>query len=117
MFIAQLDHPRFADYDLSSLRTGIMAGSPCPVQVMKRVIERMHMSAGGIFYGMTETSPVSTPTAVDERVEKRVSSVGRVGPHLEVRIVSPEHGGVVARGETGELCTRGYSVMTGYWND
>ena len=117
MFIAQLDHPRFADYDLSSLRTGIMAGSPCPVEVMKRVIDLMHMSEVGICYGMTETSPVSTQTAHDDPVEQRVGSVGRVHPHVEIRIVDPEGGATVARGEHGELCTRGYSVMAGYWND
>jgi fatty-acyl-CoA synthase len=117
MFIAQLDHPRFADYDLRSLRTGIMAGSPCPVEVMKRVIDRMHMSEVGICYGMTETSPVSTQTAFDDSLEKRVGTVGRVQQHLEVKIVNPGSGETVARGESGELCTRGYSVMTGYWND
>jgi fatty-acyl-CoA synthase len=117
MFIAQLDHPRFADYDLSSLRTGIMAGSPCPVEVMKRVIEQMHMSEVGICYGMTETSPVSTQTAHDDPLDKRVGSVGRVHPHVEVKIVDPEGGATVARGDPGELCTRGYSVMAGYWND
>jgi fatty-acyl-CoA synthase len=117
MFIAQLDHPRFGDYDLSSLRTGIMAGSPCPVEVMKRVMELMHMSEVGICYGMTETSPVSTQTAFDDPVEKRVGSVGRVHPHVEVKIIDPESGATVARGDPGELCTRGYSVMAGYWND
>jgi fatty-acyl-CoA synthase len=117
MFIAQLDHPRFADYDLTSLRTGIMAGSPCPVEVMKRVMELMHMSEVGIAYGMTETSPVSTQTAHDDPVEKRVGSVGRVHPHVEVKIIDPEGGAIVARGDPGELCTRGYSVMAGYWND
>jgi fatty-acyl-CoA synthase len=117
MFIAELDHPSFAEFDLSSLRTGIMAGSPCPVEVMKRVIERMHMSEVGIAYGMTETSPVSTQTAVDDPIEKRVGTVGRVGPHLEVKVIDPESGATVARGEPGELCTRGYSVMLGYWED
>ncbi|HEX3833307.1 MAG TPA: AMP-binding protein [Solirubrobacteraceae bacterium] len=117
MFIAELNHPRFEEFDLESLRTGIMAGSPCPVEVMKRVIERMHMSEVGICYGMTETSPVSTQTAVDDPIQKRVGTVGRVGPHLEVRVASPETGETVARGETGELCTRGYSVMIGYWDD
>jgi fatty-acyl-CoA synthase len=117
MFIAQLDHPRFADFDLSSLRTGIMAGSPCPVEVMKRVMELMHMSEVGICYGMTETSPVSTQTAHDDPVDKRVGSVGRVHPHVEVKIIDPEGGATVARGDPGELCTRGYSVMAGYWND
>jgi len=117
MFIAELDHPRFDEFDYSSLRTGIMAGSPCPVEVMKRVIERMHMSEVGICYGMTETSPVSTQTAVDDPISKRVGTVGRVGPHLEVKVVSPEDGSTVPRGEPGELCTRGYSVMLGYWED
>jgi fatty-acyl-CoA synthase len=117
MFIAELNHPRFDEFDLESLRTGIMAGSPCPVEVMKHVIERMHMSEVGICYGMTETSPVSTQTAVDDPVEKRVGTVGRVGPHLEVRVASPETGETLACGETGELCTRGYSVMIGYWED
>jgi fatty-acyl-CoA synthase len=117
MFIAQLDHPRFRDYDLSSLRTGIMAGSPCPVEVMKRVMDLMHMSEVGICYGMTETSPVSTQTAYDDPVDKRVGSVGRVHPHVEIKIVDPEGGATVARGDPGELCTRGYSVMAGYWND
>jgi fatty-acyl-CoA synthase len=117
MFIAELDHPRFAEFDLSSLRTGIMAGSPCPVEVMRRVIERMHMTEVGIAYGMTETSPVSLQTAVDDPVEKRVGTVGRVGPHLEVKIVDPEDGSTVQRGTAGELCTRGYSVMLGYWED
>ncbi len=117
MFIAQLDHPRFGDYDLSSLRTGIMAGSPCPVEVMKRVMDLMHMSEVGICYGMTETSPVSTQTAHDDPLEKRVGSVGRVHPHVEVKIVDPEVGATVAQGDPGELCTRGYSVMAGYWKD
>ena len=117
MFIAQLDHPRFADYDLSSLRTGIMAGSPCPIEVMKRVIERMHMSEVGIAYGMTETSPVSTQTAFDDPLSKRVGTVGRVHPHVEIKIIDPRDGETVARGLSGELCTRGYSVMSGYWND
>ena len=117
MFIAQLDHPHFADHDLSSLRTGIMAGSPCPIEVMKRVIERMHMREVGIAYGMTETSPVSTQTAFDDPLEKRVGTVGRVHPHVEIKIVDPADGETVARGVSGELCTRGYSVMGGYWND
>ncbi len=117
MFIAQLDHPRFADFDLSSLRTGIMAGSPCPIEVMKRVIERMHMSEVGIAYGMTETSPVSTQTAFDDPLGKRVGTVGRVHPHVEIKVIDPDHGETVARGLSGELCTRGYSVMSGYWND
>ncbi len=116
MFIAQLDHPDFAKYDLSSLRTGIMAGSPCPIEVMKRVIERMNMREVTIAYGMTETSPVSTQSAVDDSVERRVSTVGRTQPHLEVKIVGID-GRIVPRGASGELCTRGYSVMSGYWND
>ena len=117
MFIAQLDHPRFDEFDLSSLRTGIMAGSPCPVEVMKRVVERMHMSEVSIAYGMTETSPVSTQTTHDDPLDKRVGSVGRVHPHVEIQIVDPLEGGTVQRGEPGELCTRGYSVMAGYWED
>ncbi|TDC86585.1 AMP-binding protein, partial [Saccharopolyspora aridisoli] len=115
MFIAELDHPEFDSFDLSSLRTGIMAGSPCPVEVMKQVIDRMGMSEVAICYGMTETSPVSTQTRADDSLERRVSTVGRVGPHLEVKIVDPASGQTVARGEPGELCTRGYSVMLGYW--
>jgi len=116
MFIAQLDHPRFAEFDLHSLRTGIMAGSPCPIEVMKRVQAQMHMHQVTIAYGMTETSPVSTQSAVDDPLDKRVSTVGRVQPHLEVQIVD-EQGQLVAFGTTGELCTRGYSVMLGYWGD
>ena len=115
MFIAELNHPDFASFDLSSLRTGIMAGSPCPVEVMKQVIDRMGMAEVSICYGMTETSPVSTQTRADDSVERRVSTVGRVGPHLEVKVVDPETGLTVPRGEPGELCTRGYSVMLGYW--
>jgi fatty-acyl-CoA synthase len=117
MFIAQLEHPRFGDYDLTSLRTGIMAGSPCPVETMRRVMSEMHMEEVTICYGMTETSPVSTQSATDDPVDKRVGTVGRVHPHVEVKIVSPETGQIVARGEPGELCTRGYSVMLGYWNE
>jgi fatty-acyl-CoA synthase len=116
MFIAELSVPGFADYDLSSLRTGIMAGSPCPVEVMKQVIGRMGMTEVGICYGMTETSPVSTQTRADDSLDRRVSTVGRVGPHLEVKVVDPETGRTVPRGIPGELCTRGYSVMLGYWN-
>ena len=116
MFIAELSVPGFADYDLSSLRTGIMAGSPCPVEVMKQVIERMGMAEVGICYGMTETSPVSTQTRADDSLDRRVSTVGRVGPHLEVKVIDPETGRTVSRGTPGELCTRGYSVMIGYWN-
>jgi fatty-acyl-CoA synthase len=117
MFIAMLDHEDFASFDLSSLRTGIMAGSPCPIEVMKKVVERMHMSEVAICYGMTETSPVSTQTRVDDPLERRVGTVGRVGPHVEVRVIDPASGLVVQRGVAGELCTRGYSVMLGYWED
>src|SRR5437667_130348 len=117
MFIAELDHPDFETFDLSSLRTGIMAGSPCPVEVMKQVVSRMHMDEVTIAYGMTETSPVSTQTVPEDSLEHRVSTVGRVHPHVEVKIVDPETGRVAERGTPGELCTRGYSVMTGYWND
>jgi fatty-acyl-CoA synthase len=115
MFNAELALPDFESYDLSSLRTGIMAGSPCPVEVMKQVIERMGMTEVSICYGMTETSPVSTQTRRDDSLDRRVSTVGQVGPHLEVKIIDPETGYTVPRGETGELCTRGYSVMLGYW--
>jgi fatty-acyl-CoA synthase len=117
MFIAMLDDPAFDDYDLRSLRTGIMAGSPCPVEVMRRVIELMHMGEVGIAYGMTETSPVSTQTTADDPLEMRVGSVGRVHPHVEIKVIDPGTGETVARGEPGELCTRGYSVMAGYWED
>ena len=117
MFIAELDHPDFDAYDLTSLRTGIMAGSPCPIEVMKQVIDRMHMEQVTICYGMTETSPVSTQTAAADSLEKRTQTVGRVHPHLEVKLVDPVTGAVVPRGEPGELCTRGYSVMAGYWNE
>jgi fatty-acyl-CoA synthase len=116
MFIAQLDHPDFAKFDLRSLRTGIMAGSPCPIEVMKKVQSHMHMGEVTIAYGMTETSPVSTQCATDDPVERRVSTVGQVLPHIEIKIVDAE-GRAVPRGETGEFCTRGYSVMKGYWND
>ena len=116
MFIAELNDPDFESYDLSSLRTGIMAGSPCPVEVMKQVADRMGMTEVTICYGMTETSPVSTQTRADDSLERRVSTVGRVHPHLEVKIVDPETGATLPRGEPGELCTRGYSVMLGYWN-
>jgi fatty-acyl-CoA synthase len=116
MFIAQLDHPEFSKFDLKSLRTGIMAGSPCPIEVMKRVQSQMNMSEVTIAYGMTETSPVSTQCATDDPVERRVSTVGQVLPHIEIKIVDTE-GKAVPRGETGEFCTRGYSVMKGYWND
>ncbi|HVR53684.1 MAG TPA: AMP-binding protein [Pseudorhodoferax sp.] len=117
MFIAELDHPRFAEFDLSSLRTGIMAGSPCPIEVMKRVVEQMHLSEITIAYGMTETSPVSCQSSTDTPLAKRVSTVGQVQPHLEVKIVDPASGALVPRGQSGELCTRGYSVMHGYWGD
>lgn len=116
MFIAELDHPRFGEFDLSSLRTGIMAGSPCPIEVMKRVQAQMNMTEVTIAYGMTETSPVSTQSSTDDPLERRVATVGRVQPHIEVKIVDAE-GRIVPRGVTGEFCTRGYSVMRGYWND
>ena len=116
MFIAMLGHPEFGRFDLSSLRTGIMAGSPCPIEVMRQVIDRMHMPQVTIAYGMTETSPVSFQSGVDDPPEVRVATVGRVQPHLEVKIID-EAGRVVPRGATGELCTRGYSVMIGYWDD
>jgi fatty-acyl-CoA synthase len=120
MFIAELDHPDFASYDLSSLRTGIMAGSPCPIEVMRKVIERMHMAEVTICYGMTETSPVSTQTGADDELDLRVGTVGRVHPHVEIRVAGvggPESGRTLARGETGEFQTRGYSVMLGYWEE
>ena len=117
MFIAELDHPRFAEFDLSTLRTGIMAGSPCPIEVMKRVQRDMHMDEVTIAYGMTETSPVSCQSSTDTPLDKRVATVGLVQPHLEVKIVDPESGALVPRGATGELCTKGYSVMQGYWDD
>ncbi len=117
MFIAELDHPRFAEFDLSTLRTGIMAGSPCPIEVMKRVVRDMHLEQITIAYGMTETSPVSCQSSTATPLDKRVSTVGTVQPHLEVRIIHPETGAVVPRGTSGELCTRGYSVMHGYWGD
>ncbi|PKH40945.1 fatty-acyl-CoA synthase [Nocardioides alpinus] len=117
MFIAMQNHPTFAEHDLSTLRTGIMAGSICPVEVMKRCINDMHMSEVSIAYGMTETSPVSTQTRADDDLDRRTASIGRVHPQLEVKIVDPVTGETVLRGQTGELCTRGYSVMVGYWND
>ncbi len=116
MFIAELDHPRFAEFDLSSLRTGIMAGSPCPIEVMKRVVADMNMAEVTIAYGMTETSPVSFQSSTDDALERRVSTVGRVHPHVEVKVID-EDGRVVAPNEKGELLTRGYSVMQGYWGD
>jgi fatty-acyl-CoA synthase len=117
MFIAELGHPRFAEFDLSSLRTGIMAGSPCPVEVMKQTISAMNMTEVTICYGMTETSPVSTQTGADDSIDRRVGSVGRVHPHVEIQVIDPDTGALVERGAPGEFCTRGYSVMTGYWND
>jgi len=116
MFIAELEAPEFDQFDLSSLRTGIMAGGPCPAEVMKRLIEKMHMSEITIMYGQTETSPVNHMTAIDAPIDKRCETVGKVGPHQEIKIVD-ENGKVVALGEKGELCCRGYSVMQGYWND
>jgi fatty-acyl-CoA synthase len=116
MFIAELDHPDFAKFDLSSLRTGIMAGAPCPIEVMRRVNEQMNMREVTIAYGMTETSPVSFQSATDDPLERRVSTVGRIHPHVEVKVVDLE-GRVVPRGERGELCTRGYSIMLGYWDE
>ncbi len=117
MFIAELAHPDFGRFDLSSLRTGIMAGSPCPVEVMKQTIADMHMEEVTICYGMTETSPVSTQTGADDAIDKRVGSVGQVHPHVEVEVIDPSTGLVVERGVAGELCTRGYSVMLGYWEE
>ncbi|CAL9573917.1 AMP-binding protein [Streptomyces sp. enrichment culture] len=117
MFIAELNLPDFAAYDLSSLRTGIMAGSPCPVEVMKRVVSEMNMAEVSICYGMTETSPVSTQTRRDDDLERRTGTVGRVLPHVEVKVVDPVTGVTLPRGEAGELCTRGYGVMLGYWDE
>ena len=116
MFIAELDHPQFAEYDLGSLRTGIMAGAPCPVEVMKEVVERMHMRQVTIAYGMTETAPISFQSSMDDPIDRRVSTVGRIQPHLEVKIVD-DACRIVPRGVKGELLTRGYSVMRGYWGD
>jgi fatty-acyl-CoA synthase len=117
MFIAELDHPRFKEFDFGSLRTGIMAGSPCPVEVMKKVQTVMHIPEMTIAYGMTETSPVSTQCTTDDPLERRVSTVGRVHPHVEIKIIDPESGAVVPRATPGELCSRGYIVMRGYWNN
>jgi fatty-acyl-CoA synthase len=117
MFIAELEHPRFGEFDLSSLRTGIMAGSPCPVEVMKKVQTDMHMPEVTICYGMTETSPVSFQSSTDDPIDKRVSTVGRIHPHVEAKVIDPDSGRVLPRGEPGELCTRGYLVMLGYWNN
>jgi fatty-acyl-CoA synthase len=116
MFIALLEHPQFAAFDLASLRAGIMAGSPCPTEVMRRVIDRMHMSEVTIAYGMTETSPVSFQSSPEDTLERRVSTVGRIQPHMEAKVIDPE-GRTLTRGEPGELCTRGYAVMLGYWDD
>ncbi len=117
MFIAQLDHPAFSAYRLDSLRTGIMAGAPCPVEIMRQVIEKMHMREVTIAYGMTETSPVSFQSCLDDPIDARVSTVGSVHPHVEVKIIDPPTGLTLPRGQAGELCTRGYVVMLGYWND
>jgi len=117
MFIAELGHPDFERFDLTSLRTGIMAGSPCPVEVMKQVVDRMHMAEVTICYGMTETSPVSTQTGADDDLEHRTATVGRVHPHVEIRVADPVTGRTLPRGETGEFQTRGYSVMLGYWDE
>ncbi|MDP3136132.1 MAG: AMP-binding protein [Burkholderiaceae bacterium] len=117
MFIAELDHPRFQAFDLSTLRTGIMAGSPCPIEVMKRVVSDMHMSEVTIAYGMTETSPVSCQSSTETPLEQRVSTVGVVQPHLAIKVIDPETGDTVPVGEAGEFCTQGYSVMHGYWDD
>jgi fatty-acyl-CoA synthase len=117
MFIAELAHPRFAEFDLSSLRTGIMAGSPCPIEVMKQVIDKMHMSQVTIAYGMTETSPVSCQSSIETPLEKRVATVGQVHPHLEIKVIDPETGQTLPVSAAGEFCTKGYSVMHGYWGD
>jgi fatty-acyl-CoA synthase len=117
MFIAMQNHPKFHDFDLSSLRTGCMAGSICPVEVMKRCINDMHMAEVSIAYGMTETSPVSTQTRADDDLDRRTATIGRVHPHVEIKIVDPATGETVERGQPGEFCTRGYSVMIGYWDD
>ncbi len=117
MFIAELDHPRFAEFDFTTLRTGIMAGSPCPTEVMKRVVDQMNLREITIAYGMTETSPVSCQSSTDTPLEKRVSTVGTVQPHIDIKIIDPETGEIVEAGASGEFCTRGYSVMHGYWED
>jgi fatty-acyl-CoA synthase len=117
MFIAERDHARFAEFDLSSLRTGIMAGAPCPIELMRQVVSAMHMPEVAIGYGMTETSPISTQSATDDPLERRVTTVGRVQPHCEIKVVDPATGAVVPRGTAGEFCTRGYSVMRGYWEN
>jgi fatty-acyl-CoA synthase len=117
MFIAELEHPRFNEFDYASLRTGVMAGSPCPIEVMKKVNTQMHMPEVTICYGMTETAPVSTQSSTDDPLDKRVSTVGRIHPHVEIKIVDATTGAIVPRGQSGELCTRGYSVMLGYWDN
>lgn len=117
MFIAELEHPRFLEFNLSSLRTGLMAGAPCPIEVMNRVVTEMHMQDVGVAYGMTETSPVSTQTAITDPLHLRVSTIGRVQPHLEIKIIDAATGEIVPRGISGELCTKGYSVMLGYWDE
>jgi fatty-acyl-CoA synthase len=116
MFIAELQHPQFAEFDLSSLRGGIMAGSPCPIEAMRQVVDRMHMREVTIAYGMTETSPVSFQSSPQDSLERRVSTVGRIQPHMEAKVIDGE-GCTVPRGQVGELCTRGYAVMLGYWDD
>jgi len=116
MFIAELEHPNFSKYNFSSLRTGIMAGSPCPIETMKLVVSKMNMTEVTVCYGMTETSPVSAQSECNDSIQKRVSTVGKVHPHLEIKIINPETGLIAPRGEQGELCTRGYSVMLGYWD-
>jgi fatty-acyl-CoA synthase len=116
MFIAQLEHPQFSEFDLSSLRGGIMAGSPCPIEIMRRVVDRMHMREITIAYGMTETSPVSFQSSVTDSLEQRVSTVGSIQPHMEAKVIDA-NGITLPRGESGELCTRGYAVMLGYWDD
>jgi fatty-acyl-CoA synthase len=117
MFIGELDSPRFKEFDFSSLRTGVMAGAPCPVEVMKKVKTSMHMPEITIMYGMTETSPVSTQSAIGDPLEKQVGTVGKVYPHVEIKVIDAATGEIVERGQTGEFCTRGYSVMLGYWNN
>lgn len=117
MFIAELDLPDFGEYDLTSLRTGIMAGSPCPIEVMKKVQSLMHIPEMQIGYGMTETSPISTQTRIGTPLEKQVSTVGQIHPHVEIKIIDPETGLTVPRGTPGEYCARGYNVMLGYWNN
>jgi fatty-acyl-CoA synthase len=117
MFIGELDSPRLGEFDFSSLRTGIMAGAPCPVEVMKKVLTTMHMPEVTIMYGMTETSPVSTQSLIGDPLEKQTGTVGKVYPHVEIKIIDPENGRIVPRGTPGEFCTRGYSVMLGYWSN